>query len=102
MPEFMRGVDAETADEAHGHGEPHAIEGAEIRRRDVPEGEGESDVLQRQEEIGEPAVVAVLLEGLDHVIGWIGRIEARGPVNEGDEAEDDDGAEPQPDTPAGR
>ena len=47
------------------------------------------------------ANLEIAFERLDDFVGWIRRIEAGGPVDEGDDPEDDDGPEPQPHAPAG-
>src|SRR5215217_6079186 len=65
VAELVGGVDADAADDAHRHREAEAFEGREVPARPEVAGEAEADVLDRDVEIGAPAVVAVLLEPLE-------------------------------------
>ena len=108
VAELVGGVDADAADGADGGGQADLVEQAELtepeRRalRDDVAGRHEADVLDRQEEVGDPPVVLVLLERLDRVVGRVGAVEAGEQVDGGDDAQHDDGADPEPDPPAGQ
>ncbi len=102
VAELVGGVDADAADAADRDGQPDPVDDAEVGvGGEQVEGADEPDVLDRQEEVGDPAVVAVVLQRLDHVVGRVGAVEARDQVDRGHDAEDHDRAEPEPHAPAG-
>ena len=84
------------------------VEGGELgdpeplRLGDPDEGGDEADVLDRQEDVGDPAVVLVVLEPLDHVVRRVGAVEAGEQVDRRDDAQDDDRPDPEPHAPAGQ
>ena len=58
-------------------------------------------VLDRQEEVGDPAVVLVVLQRLDHVVGRVRPVEAGPEVDDRDDDQDHDRADPEPATQTG-
>ena len=48
-----------------------------------PTGEDEAGVLDRDEEVGAPAVIAILLEPFEDAVGRIGRVDADREVESG-------------------
>jgi hypothetical protein len=60
-----------------------------VHRRD------QHEVLDRQVEVGDPAVVLVVLQRLDDVVGRVGGVETEDQVQDRDDAEDHDRADPQ-------
>ena len=101
VAELVSGVDAEPPDEAHRDREPHLVDGREIAPGDEPEGGDEAGVLDREEQVGDPPVVAVLLERRDEVVGRVRSVESGDHVDDGHQSEDDDRPEPQPHAPPG-
>ncbi len=83
VAELVRGVDADAADAADRDREADlgpqrqlAVHAQRVTAGDEVHRGHEADVLDRQEEVGDPAVVAVLLQRLDHVVGRVGAVEA--------------------------
>ena len=101
VAELVRGVDAEPADEADRHGQPDALGSGEVGAHQVRETDEEAGVLQRQEQEREPAVVAVVLQRVDELVGRVRAVEAAEHVDQRHEPEDDDRPEPQPPRLAG-
>ena len=107
VAELMGGVDADPADAADGDRDPHLVERGQVGVGGQPAGDQgerthEPDVLDRQEEVGDPAVVAVLLEGLDHVVGRVGAVEPGHEVDGRNDHQDHDRADPEPHAPPGQ
>ena len=105
VAELVGGVDADAADAADRDGQADLVEHAhpadDLGVREQVERADEPGVLDGQEEVGDPAVVAVVLQCLDDVVRRVGAVEPDDQVDGGDDAEDDDRAEPEPHAPAG-
>ena len=111
VAELVGGVDADAADAADRDRQADPVDRRQRlvgeHAEDVPAADHrhraqEAGVLDRQEEVGDPPVVAVLLERLDHVVRRVGAVEAGDEVDRRHDAEDDDRADPEPHAPAGR
>ena len=107
VAELVGGVDADAADAPDRDRQPDLVDDRQVGAtgdqlpRNQAAGADEADVLDRQEEVGDPPVVAVLLERLDHVVGRVGAVEAGDQVDRRDDDQDHDRADPEPDAPAG-
>ena len=73
VAELVGGVDRDPADDADREGQADALEDREVAAGPEPAGEDEAGVLDRDEDVGAPAVVAVLLEPLEDAVGRVGR-----------------------------
>ena len=71
VAELVRGVDRDAADHRHGQRQADAVEGREPPLDHSQQANDEAGVLDRDEEVGAPAVVAVLLEPLDDAVGRV-------------------------------
>ncbi len=89
VAELVGGVDRDPADDPHRQRQAEVLDSREVAARPEPAGEDEARVLDRDEEVGAPAVVAVLLEPLEHAVGRVGRVDPDRDVEdrEGDEDE---------------
>ena len=83
VSELVGGVDRDAGDHPHRECQPDVIERREFAARPQPAREDQPGVLDRDVEIGTPTVVTVLLEPLDHAVGWVGRVRPDGQVEEG-------------------
>ncbi len=93
VAELVGGVDRDPADHRHRQRQADVFDQREIAARPHPAGEDETGVLDRDEDVGAPAVVAVLLEELEDAVGRVGRIEPDRHVEQREEAEDESRAE---------
>ena len=103
VTELVGGVDADAADAADRDGDADPVDDrGHVRSGDHVHRTDESGVLDRQEQIGDPAVVPVALERLDDVVWRVGPVEAGDQVDGRDDAQDHDRADPEPRAPAGQ
>ena len=88
MAELVRGVDADAADAADRDGETDLLDGQRVLDAGVSPsrapGAHEAHVLHREEGVGDPAVVAVLLERLDDLVGRVVGVEPGEQVERGE------------------
>ena len=108
VAQLVGGVDADAADAADRErqadlgGQAELVDaergapGDEVHRAD------EAGVLDRQEEVGDPAVVLVVLQRLDRVVRRVRAVEPGDQVDGRHDAEDHDRADPQEHAQAGR
>ncbi len=89
VAELVGGVDRDPADDSHGQRQADALEHREVAVGPEPAGEDQPRVLDRDEEVGAPAVVAVLLEPLEHAVGRVGRVDPDRDVEQRKDAEDE-------------
>ncbi len=75
VAELVGGVDADPADDAHREREADAFDDGEPAVPPLPGGEDQPGVLDRDEQVGAPAVVVVLLEPLEDRVGRVRRVE---------------------------
>ena len=101
VAELVGGVDRDAADDPHRQRQPEALQQREVAARPEPAGEDEPGVLDRDEEVGAPAVVAVLLEPLEHAVGRVGRVDPDRDVEQREDAEDEQRPEEPEDLEAG-
>ena len=108
VAELVGGVDADAADAADGDGQPDLVDGGQVATdaervaaRDEVHRAHEAGVLDRQEEVGDPAVVLVLLQGLDRVVRRVGAVQAGDQVDRGHDHQDHHRADPEPGAEAG-
>ena len=93
VTELVGGVDRDAADDADREGEPEAVQGREVAARPEVAGEDQPGVLDRDEDVGAPAVVAILLEPLEDAVGRVGGVQADGDVEDREGDEDEQRAE---------
>jgi hypothetical protein len=109
VAQLVGGVDADATDAADRDRQPdlapqgdvaagaqRVTAGDEVHRGDEP------DVLDRQEQVGDPPVVAVLLEGVDDVVRRVGAVEPRDQVDRRYDDQDHHRADPEQAGPPGR
>ena len=82
MAKLVRGVDAEPANETRRGGEAGALGRRQLPTGNHLEGGHEAGVLQRQEEIRDPPVIAVILERGRELFGRIVPIHTSNEVEE--------------------
>ncbi len=92
VAELVRGVDRDPADHRDGESEADVFDGAQFAARPQPAGEDQPGVLDRQVQIGAPAVVAVLFEPLDRAVGRVFGVEPDEQVGEREHPEHEHGA----------
>ena len=77
VPQFVRGIDADAADDAHSDGQTDPLRCAEWAVGPQVTRGHQAGVLQREEEVDAPPVVLVLVECCESLVGWIAAIDAR-------------------------
>ncbi len=102
VAELVGGVDRDPADHAHRHRQAEALENREVAARPQPAGEDQAGVLDRDEEVGAPAVVAILLEPLEHAVGRVARVEPDRDVEDREDDEDEQRPEEPEEVEAGQ
>ena len=98
VPELVRGVDRDPAHHRLGQRQPHLVDDGQVAARPQPAREHEPGVLERQERVRAPAVVAVLLEPLEHAVRRVLGVEADQQIERREHAEDQD-RPPEPEEP---
>ncbi len=91
VAELVRGVDRHAGDHRDRQREADRFEYRETAMRPHPTGEDQARVLQRQKQVGAPAVVAILLKPLDHAVGRVGGVQPDEQVEQWKHAEDEHG-----------
>jgi hypothetical protein len=102
VAELVGGVDADPADHAHGQRQAEVFDDAEAAVPPLPAGEDQPGVLDRDEEVGAPAVVVVLLQPLEDRVGRVGGVQPDRQVEQRERTEDEDGTEEPEAAEAGR
>ncbi len=98
----MGGVDRDAGDDAHGEGEADVLRHREVAAGPEPAGEHQAGVLDRDEDVGAPAVVPILLEPFEDAVGGVARVHADRDVEQREGAEDEQRAEVPEDPPPGQ
>ncbi len=94
VPQLVRGVDPHPGDGADREGEPELRPARQPAVHRRPRRPGEAQVLERQVQVGEPAVPAVGLELGHRPLGRVRRVGADERVEHGHQHQDPDGAHP--------
>jgi len=95
VTELVSGVDRDPAHHRLREGQAHLVEDGQVPARPQPAREHQAGVLERQERIRAPPVVAVLLEPLEHAVRRVPRVEPDDQIERREHAEDQDRA-PEP------
>ncbi len=93
VAELVGGVDRDPADDAHRQRQAEAFGDREVAARPEVAGEDQAGVLDRDEDVGAPAVVAVLFEPLDDAVGRVGGVHPDDDVEDREDGEDEERAE---------
>ena len=101
VPELVRGVDADAGDHPDRQRQADPVDERQPAVGDHPAAPDQRGVLDREVEVGDPAVVAVVLQRLDHVVRRVAAVEAGEQVDGRHDPEDHDRADPPPHPPAG-
>ena len=102
VPELVGGVDADAGDHPDAQRQADLVHQRQAAPGDHPAGPHQGGVLDRQVEVGDPPVVPVVLQRLDHVVGRVAAVQAGQQVDDRDDAEDHDRPDPPPHAPAGQ
>ena len=90
VPEVVCRVDRDPADYRLGQRQPDLVENAQVSAGPHRAREHEARVLEGQEGVRAPAVVAIPLEPLEDAVGRVLRVQADQPVKRREHAEDQD------------
>ena len=101
VAELVRGVDADAGDAAERDREADPVDQRQPERGERPAAPDQRGVLHRQEQVGDPPVVAVLLEPGEGVLRRVLGVAADQQVDQRDQAEDEHRPEPPEPAPAG-
>ncbi len=88
VPELVRGVDRDPAHHPHRQRQPEAIDGREFPAEPQPAREHQARVLDRDEQVRAPAVVAILFQPLDHAVRGVPRIPTDQQIEQREDPED--------------
>ena len=102
VAELVGGVDRDAADDPHRQRQADVLEHREVTACPEPAGKDQPRVLDRDEEVGAPAVVAVLLKPLDHAVGRVARVDPDRDVEQREDAEDEQRPEEPEERETGR
>ena len=103
VAELVRGVDRDPGDHRHRQREADAVDGREAAVGPHVAGQDQPGVLDRDEDVGAPAVVAVLFEPLDHAVGGVLGVHPDQDVEQREDHEDEERAvEPEDAEPGQR
>ncbi len=98
VAELVRGVDRDPAHHRLGQRQTHLVDDGQVAARPQPAREHEAGVLEGQECVRAPPVVAVLLEPLEHAVRGVLGVEADQQIQRREHAEDQD-RPPEPEQP---
>ncbi len=101
VAKLVGGVDRDPTDHAHRQCQADAVDGREATVGPEPTGEDQPGVLDGDEDVGTPAVVAVLFEPLDDAVGRVLGVHADEDVQHGEDDENQHRAVEPEDTEPG-